>query len=783
MKYSGQITILLVILNLCIAIEPAYSQNVDQPIYKNPSFPVEQRIDDLISRMTLEEKVGQMNIPTCYKTELGWGLDSDTPPLWENPTKEARDKQLEGCRKWAEGTHNDVFGPGGGFFTLSDRLIYEGTKRQAEVLNELQKIAMDKTRLGIPLLQIEEGTHGLMCPGGTVFPEGLAIGATWNMDLVKKIYKVAAKEGRSIGVHGLCTLVIEPYRDPRTGRNEEAYSEDPFMCSKIAESIVESMQGYDISGKENVISVFTCFPGQSEPVSGLERGAMEVSERKLREVFLPPWVAGVQKMGALGVMATYPAIDGVASHSSEELFTDMLRGEMGFKGIVLGEGDGLRTIVTEGHAATQKEAGILALKAGIDVGISIEDAYMGGLIENVNEGKIPLSQVDQAVERILRIKFQLGLFEDPFVDIGKAVEIVNSEEHKQLALQTARESIVLLKNEKNILPLKKEIRSIAVIGPNAVAPVDQLGDYIPQTVPQHVVTILEGIQNKVSSRTKVTYVKGCNVIGNEVNEIEKAKKAAKSADIAIVVLGEGGYTTNGEGRDVASLDLTGLQEDLLKAVHSTGTPAIVVLINGRPLSIRWAVENSPAIVEAWMCGEQGGNAVADVLFGDFNPGGKLPVTIPRHVGQLPVYYNHSKTKWDKYVDMPGTPLYEFGFGLSYTSFEYSNLQIIPDKMNPAGEAQVILDIKNSGRVKGEEVAQLYINDVISSVSTPVKELRGFAKISLEPGETKTVKFKILPEDLSLLDRDMNEVVEPGIFQVMVGSSSRDIRLKGKLEVK
>ncbi len=783
MKYSGQITILLVILNLGIAIEPAYSQNVDQPIYKNPSFPVEQRIDDLISRMTLEEKVGQMNIPTCYKTELGWGLDSDTPPLWENPTKEARDKQLEGCRKWAEGTHNDVFGPGGGFFTLSDRLIYEGTKRQAEVLNELQKIAMDKTRLGIPLLQIEEGTHGLMCPGGTVFPEGLAIGATWNMDLVKKIYKVAAKEGRSIGVHGLCTLVIEPYRDPRTGRNEEAYSEDPFMCSKIAESIVESMQGYDISGKENVISVFTCFPGQSEPVSGLERGAMEVSERKLREVFLPPWVAGVQKMGALGVMATYPAIDGVASHSSEELFTDMLRGEMGFKGIVLGEGDGLRTIVTEGHAATQKEAGILALKAGIDVGISIEDAYMGGLIENVNEGKIPLSQVDQAVERILRIKFQLGLFEDPFVDIGKAVEIVNSEEHKQLALQTARESIVLLKNEKNILPLKKEIRSIAVIGPNAVAPVDQLGDYIPQTVPQHVVTILEGIQNKVSSRTKVTYVKGCNVIGNEVNEIEKAKKAAKSADIAIVVLGEGGYTTNGEGRDVASLDLTGLQEDLLKAVHSTGTPAIVVLINGRPLSIRWAAENTPAIVEAWMCGEQGGNAVADVLFGDFNPGGKLPVTIPRHVGQLPVYYNHSKTKWDKYVDMPGTPLYEFGFGLSYTSFEYSNLQIIPDKMNPAGEAQVILDIKNSGRVKGEEVAQLYINDVISSVSTPVKELRGFAKIHLEPGETKTVKFKILPEDLSLLDRDMNEVVEPGIFQVMVGSSSRDIRLKGKLEVK
>ncbi len=768
---------------MSLEIGTGNAQPADTPVYKNPAFPIEQRIDDLISRMTLEEKVGQMNIPCCYKTEIGWGLGSNTPPLWENPTREARDKQLEGCRKWAEGTHNKVFGPGGGFFTLSDRLIYEGTKRQAEVMNELQKIAIDKTRLGIPLLQIEEGTHGLMCAGGTVFPEGLAIGATWNMDLVKKIYTVAAKEGRSIGVHGLCTLVIEPYRDPRTGRNEEGYSEDPYICSKIAENIVEAMQGYDISGKENVISVFTCFPGQSEPLSGLERGAMEVSERKLRDVFLPPWVAGVQKKGALGVMATYPAIDGEASHSSEKLFTDMLREEMGFKGIVLGEGDGLTTIITEGHAATQSEAGILALKAGIDVGISIEDAYMGDLIKNVNDGKIPVSQVDQAVERILRIKFQMGLFENPFINVGNAVEIVNSEAHKQLALQTARESIVLLKNEKNTLPLKKGIKSIAVIGPNAVAPVDQLGDYIPQTVPQHVFTILEGIRNKVSPGTKVTYVKGCNVIGNEVNEIEKAKKAAKSADIAIVVIGEGGYTTNGEGRDVASLDLTGIQEDLLKAVHNTGTPTIVVLINGRPLSIRWASENSPAIVEAWMCGEQGGNAVADVLFGDYNPGGKLPVTVPRHVGQLPVYYNHSKSKWNKYVDMPGTPLYEFGYGLSYTTFEYSNLQILPDEINNAGKVQVTVDVKNTGKVKGDEVAQLYISDVISSVSTPIKELKGFSRFSLEPGETKTVTFSLLPEDLSLLDLNMKEVVEPGIFEVMVGSSSEDIRLKGELEVK
>ena len=788
-----------VVFSLCIntGYAQAYQANANQkrgespvaetPGYKNPLLPVEYRVNDLLSRMTLEEKVGQMNIPTCYSTEIGWGLGSKTPPLWEDPSKEARDKQLEGCRKWAEGTHNTVFGPGGGFFTLSDRLIYEGTRRQAEVLNELQKIAIEKTRLGIPLFQIEEGTHGLMCPGGTVFPEGLAIGATWNKDLVTKIYTAAAREGRSIGVHGLCTLVIEPNRDPRMGRNEEGFSEDPYMCSQIAKSIVESLQGYDISAPDKLVAFLCHYPGQSQPVSGFERGAMEISERKFREVFLPPWVTGIKKYGALGVMATYPAIDGEAVHSSEKILTKVLREELGFKGIVVCEGGGLGTIVTERHAATQKEAGILAIKAGVDVGISIEDAYMGGLIENVNEGKISVEDVNQAVARLLRLKFQLGLFENPYVDVGNAVKTVNSEEHKALALQTEREAIVLLKNEKNMLPLKKNLKSIAIIGPDADAPVDQLGDYIPHAIPQEVVTVLKGIKNKVSPKTRITYVKGCEVIGNKLNEIEKAKNAAKNAEIAIVVIGEAGYVTNGEGRDVASLDLTGLQEELLKAVYSTGTPTIVVLINGRPLSIRWAADNIPAIVEAWMCGEQGGNAIADVLFGDYNPSGRLPVTVPRHSGQYPFYYNFSATKAGAlrkgYIDMPGTPLYEFGFGLSYTTFEYSNLQIIPKAINNRGEVEVTADVKNTGGLKGEEVVQLYINDVISSTSKPVKELKGYEKISLEPGETKTVRLKLLPEDLSLFDRDMNFVVEPGIFRVMVGSSSNNIRLRGEFEVK
>jgi beta-glucosidase len=414
----------------------------------------------------------------------------------------------------------------------------------------------------------------------------------------------------------------------------------------------------------------------------------------------------------------------------------------------------------------------------------MEDAYLGKLVESVKEGRIPVNAIDAAVSNILYVKFKLGLFEDPFVDPGYAVSVVNSEEHKMLALQVEREGIVLLRNEKNNLPLRKDLKSIAVIGPVADADMDQIGDYIPHNIPQDIVTPLEGIRSKAKSGTKVSYVKGCNIIGSDLNEITKAKEIARKADVAIVVLGEAGNSTNGEGHDVASLDLTGMQEELLKAVQSTGTPVVVVLINGRPLSINWAAENSQAIVEAWMCGEQGGNAIADVLFGDYNPGGKLPVTVPRHSGQLPSYYNHSKTKAGKnYIDMKGTPLYEFGFGLSYTSFEYSDLTITPGEIGIGGEIDVSVNIKNTGSRRGDEVVQLYLNDILSSVTTPVKELKGFSRVTLEPGEMKPVKFRLLPEDLALLDAGMNYVVEPGVFQVEAGSSSYDIKLKGVFEVK
>jgi beta-glucosidase len=445
-----------------------------------------------------------------------------------------------------------------------------------------------------------------------------------------------------------------------------------------------------------------------------------------------------------------------------------------------------------------KESGALCLRAGVDVSIWFEDAYLTPMWENVKESKVAMDDIDRAVRRILKVKFMLGLFENPYVDVDRAVKESNTGQNRELTLQVAREGIVLLKNEKGLLPLNKDTKSIAVIGPNADNALNQLGDYTYTSVLQDVVTVLEGIKKKVSPKTKVTYVKGCEVIGDGADEIKQAAQAANKADVAIVVVGEshtnrGGeiWATNGEGHDVASLDLTGRQEELIQAVFATGTPTIVVLINGRPLSIRWVAENIPAILEAWNCGEEGGNAVADILFGDYNPEGRLPVTNPRHAGQLPVYYNYmpSKAYWardgnrkNRYADMPATPLWEFGYGLSYTTFEYSNLRITPEVTGPAGEVNVSVDVKNTGSREGCEVVQLYINDEYSSVSTPVKELKGFEKICLAPGEKKTVKFRLTPDHLSLFDINLKQVVEPGTFSVMVGSSSEDIRLKGGFEV-
>ena len=755
-----------------------------QPAYLNPGEPIDSRIDDLLSRMTLKEKVGQLNLPCVYVDELGKDIPS----------------KMEACRRFAAGTYTQEIGPGCGFFTLADEILHEGPRQQAEYFNELQKIALTRTRLRIPLLEDEEGTHGAMFPGATIFPEGLAIGSTFDMDLVKSIYAAAAAEARAVGIHMLSTLVLELDRDPRMGRNEEAYTEDPYLYARLAENIVQGTQGSNIAAADKVIAVLTDFPTQSEPASGLERGAIELSERSLRQNFLLPWIAGITNSGGLGVMAGYPEVEDVPTHASEKWLTKVLRQELGFKGLVESEGGGFGTLIYEHIVPTQKEAGALALKAGVDLDITYEPAYMGPLIENVEEGRVPMELVDRAVRRVLEQKFRLGLFENPYVDVERATRIVHSREHQDLALRAGREGIVLLKNEKNLLPLNKLLKSIAVIGPDADNLLNQLGDYSPKVIPQHIVSILEGIKAKVGPETTVVHVRGCSVLGADKSQFAEATRAAKSVEVAIVVVGENqgqngvdeeiDLPTDGEGHDVASLDLTGVQEDLIRAVYETGTPTVVVLVNGRPLSIRWTAERVPAIVEAWRPGERGGEAVADVLFGDYNPSGRLAITFPRHSGQLAAYYNYkpSKAYWiygekRSYADMPATPLYPFGYGLSYTKFGYSTLRIDPAEIHPAGNARVSVDVRNTGDRAGEETVQLYLHEAFAPVSTAVKQLRGFERVALKPGETKTVAFTLTPEDLQLLDQDMRWVVAPGDFEISVGRSSDDLPLKGTLKVR
>ena len=766
-----------------ISAIPICAQNESQkPPYLDSRQPFDVRVADLMKRMTLKEKVGQLNLPCGYVDALG----------------KTSEEKMEAAKKFAAGEYTSEIGPGAGFFTLADTIKLSDVPRQVQFFNELQKIAVTKTRLKIPLLEDEEGTHGAMFPGATVFPEGLSIGSTFDMPLVNATYAAAAQEARSAGIQVLSTLVLETNRDPRMGRNMEGYTEDPYLYSRIAENIVRGAQGSSINAPDKVVALMTDFPTQSQPVGGMERGAIQFSERNIRENFLPPWIAAF-RAGALGAMAGYPEIDDVPEHSSERWNTEILRNELGFRGILVSEGNGFDSLIYEDIVPTQKEAGALALKAGVDMDITYEPAYMGPLIENVGEGKVSEALIDRALRRVLELKFRLGLFEHPYADEAQAERVVHSTEHRDLALRAARESIVLLKNEGNLLPLKKGVKSIAVIGPNADDGWSQLGDYSPSAVPQKVTTVLAGIRAKVSPETHVEYVKGCEVIGG-TPEIAKAVEAARSASVAVVVVGEhpdnGGkgdiQATDGEGYDVASLDLTGSQEDLVRAVQATGTPTVLVLLNGRPLSIPWEAVRLPAIVEAWEPGERGGEAVADVLFGDYNPSGRLAITIPRHSGQLPDYYNYmpSKQYWIKdgnhdggYADMPGTPLYPFGYGLTYTDFKYSDLRIAPDETSKGGEMQVRVDVTNAGARPGVETVQLYMHERYTPVATPVKQLRGFDRVELNPGETKTVVMKLRSEDLMVLDINSRWKLVPGIVDIMIGKSSEEIVLNGTLRIK
>jgi len=747
-------------LTTCIAAQEPV------PAYRDARLPIEQRVQDLLKRMTVEEKVEQIagGFPRVLIAESG---DQST-----------QIRQLgEAARR---------------LFAFDAR----PTPREAvELRNQLQHFRMDTLRLGIPNLFMGEALHGFMANGSTSFPQALGLASTWDPDLVRQLFSAASDEMASAGVRQAFTPVLDLGRDPRWGRTEETYGEDPYLVSRMAVAAVEGLQGTTyLIDEHHVIATAKHFAAHGQPEGGRNTAPANYSERILREEFFLPFQAAVEEGHAGSVMASYNEINGVPSHINHWLLDDVLRKEWGFDGYVVSDGSGLQMLVETHHVAADfAEAARKALAAGVDFDLS-DGAVYRTLVDQVKQGKVAEADVDRAVSRVLAAKFRLGLFEHPYADPDVAERTINSVEHQKLALKTAQEAIVLLKNRGNLLPLDlAKIKTIAVIGPNATD--IHLGGYSRQ--PGHSVTILDGIRKRVGPGVTVLYAQGCKITEgrqdwaawNEDNvkladlsaqneSIRMAAEAARRADAAIVVVGEN-EGTNREGwsethlGDRDSLDLLGAQDKLVQAVLETGTPTVVLLINGRPLSINSIAEHAPAILEGWYLGEEGGTAAANVVFGDVNPGGKLPITFPRSAGQLPDYYDHKPSRNRSYAFTDSTPLFPFGYGLSYTTFRFDHLRVDPAAISQGGAAKVSVNITNTGDREGDEVAELYIHQRVASVTQPVMQLKSFRRIHLKPGETTTVDFTLTSAELSILDINMNRVTEPGIFDIMVGPSSAE----------
>jgi beta-glucosidase len=653
-----------------------------------------------------------------------------------------------------------------------------------ENANNVQKIAVEQSRLGIPLIFGLDVVHGYK----TIFPIPLAIASTWDPELAKKAASVAAAEASSEGIRWTFAPMVDVARDPRWGRIAEGNGEDPYLGSVMARAYVEGFQGEDLSDPSSVVACPKHYVAYGGAEGGRDYNTVDVSERTLRDVYLPPFKSAVEA-GAGTLMSAFNDLNGVPASGNRFTLTAVLREEWGFEGFVVSDWNSIAELINHGIAANAAEAAKEAVEAGVDMDMA-GNVYQTYLAQLVKEGKVSEECLDTAVRRILGIKFKLGLFERPYVDPERAGKVIKRKEHVEVALDAARKSMVLLKNEGNVLPLKRNIKTLAVIGPLADNQADLLGTWAYTGDPKDVVTVLEGVKGKASPKTTVLYAKGCEIEGTSKQGFEDAVGKAKASDVTVVVVGEG-RDMSGEASSRSTLDLPGVQEELIKVVSETGVPIVMVLMNGRPLSIQWSAEHVPAILEAWHPGIQGGIAVADVLFGDYNPSGRLPATFPRSVGQVPIYYNFKNTgrpssaeKWStKYIDLPYTPLFPFGHGLSYTQFEYSNLTITPETIKPDGKVKVTFDVRNVGDREGDEVTQLYVRDVVCSVTRPVKELKGFKRITLEPNEKRAIEFTLGPEELSFTNREMKHVVEPGTINVMVGKSSEDIQLTGRFEVK
>jgi beta-glucosidase len=736
----------------------------DKPRYKDASLPIQDRVADLLPRMTLDEKVFQLT--------GGWDTHVDVMDTTGTFTTEKARQTL--AAEWGSEVK----------FTPRDSAILR---------NAVQRYLREKTRLGIPAMFLGEGLHGFMEYGSTSFPQALSLASTWDPALVKRIFTAVGDEAGARGMGQVFSPVLDLARDPRWGRTEETYGEDPYLASRMGVAAIEGLQGDSfMMNRHHVLATAKHFAVHGQPEGGTNTAPGNFSERIIRENFLGPFQAAVQEAHVGSVMASYNEIDGVPSHINHWLLDKVLRQEWGFGGYITSDGDGLQMLIGTHHVAyNNADAARQGLAAGVDYDLSDGSVYKT-LTEQVKQGTVPESEVDRAVARLLETKFRLGLFDDPFVDPDYAEKVNNSSEHRKLAIEAARKVIVLLKNDKNLLPLDlTKLKTIAVIGPNAADV--HLGGYSRD--PGYGVSVLDGIRARVGDKAKVLYAEGCKITTapqgfrgwwasdvelvdakTQTASIQAAVDAAKKADVAIVVVGEN-ESTNREAwaenhrGDRDSLDLLGAQNDLVKAVVETGKPVVVLLINGRPLSINYIAEKVPAILEGWYLGEEGGTGAADVIFGDANPGGKLPITFPHTVGALPDFYNHKPSANRSYEFSTRQPLFAFGYGLSYTTFKFENLRVAPEQILQGGTAKVSVDVTNAGTREGDEVPQLYVHQRIASVTQPVMQLKGFERITLKPSEKRTVEFTVTPEMLSILNVDMHRVVEPGVFDLMVGPSS------------
>jgi beta-glucosidase len=739
--------------------------------YRNPELPPAKRVKDLLSRMTLEEKAAQMMCVWQQKAETLLDAEGNFDPAK--------------ARKAFKRSLGQVGRP-------SDAGKGKDARGMAELTNAIQKFFIENTRLGIPVIFHEECLHGHAAIGGTSFPQPIGLGATFHPELVESLFAMTAAEARARGTHQALTPVVDVAREPRWGRVEETYGEDPFLVSRMGIAAVRGFQGdATFRDKTRVIATLKHFAAHGQPESGANCAPVNVSMRVLRETFLFPFKEALEKGGAISVMASYNEIDGVPSHASRWLLRDVLRKEWGFKGFVVSDYYAIYELSyrpeSHGHfvAKDKREACALAVQAGVNIELPEPDCYLH-LVELVRKGVLAESQLDELVAPMLWWKFQMGLFDDPYVDAAEAERVVGCDAHSELAMQAARETITLLKNDGGVLPLNPDtVGAIAVIGPNAHRTL--LGGY--SGVPKHEITVLDGIRARLGNRAKVLYSEGCKItvggswVQDEVTasdpaedrrQIAEAVKVAKRADVIVLAIG-GNEQTSREAwspkhlGDRPSLDLVGRQDELVRAMVATGKPVIALLFNGRPISINALSQAVPAILECWYLGQECGRAVAEVLFGDTNPGGKLPITIPRSAGHLPAFYNHKPSARRGYLFDDVSPLYAFGYGLSYTTFSLRNLRLL--------KSRVMVDVTNTGDREGAEVVQVYIRDRVSSATRPVKELKGFRKVALKPGESTTVEFEITPDLLAFYDVTMKFVVEPGEFEIMVGTSSRDVDLE------